>query len=141
MPTKKNVRSLDEIRVAAKVGKEGTDYLSNAYSSNQPQPVSSKISVLTPSAGSLAPTPMMHTQGYTSRMASNYSDSRRMAAGSYSDQETFVQGRSGMSGIYSAGYSTSRPGTPDTVDEEPPAAFSMGLGQPTGFELTVSHSK
>ncbi len=133
---------MEEIRMAAKGGKAATNYSTNAFSSNHPQPVSSKISVLTPSAGSLAPTPMMHTQGYSQRGTSDYSDPRRMASGAYSDQRgTYSQGHSGMSGVYAAGYSTSRAGTPDTVDEEPPAAFSTGPGQAMGFELTVNHSK
>ncbi len=136
---------MDEIRMAAKGGngKAATNYSSTTFSSNQPQPVAAKISVLTPSAGSLAPTPMMNTHGYSQRNTSDYSDPRRMASGAYSDQRgSYIQGRSGgMSGVYSAGYSTSRAGTPDTVDEEPPAAFSTGPGQAMGFELTVNHSK
>ncbi len=144
MTSKRGVRSMDEIRMAAK-GVNGkaaaTNHTTNMFPSNQPQPVSSKISVLTPSAGSLAPTPMMNT-GYSQRMTSDYSDPRRMTSGTYSDQRgSLMHGRSGMSGVYSAGYSTSRAGTPDTVDEEPPAAFSTGPGQAMGFELTVNHSK
>ena len=145
MSTKKGGRSMDEIRMAAKggAGKPAANYSSNTFASNQPQPVASKISVLTPSAGSLAPTPMMNSQGaYSQRMTSDYSDPRRMASGAYSDARgSFAQGRSGTSGLYSAGYSSSRAGTPDTVDEEPPAAFPTGPGQAMGFELTVNHSK
>jgi hypothetical protein len=136
----KSIRSLEEIRAAAKGGKGPQTFTTTTFSSNHPQPVSSKISVLTPSAGSLAPTPMMNNQSYGQRMTSE--DQRRMASGAYSDQRgSFAQGRSGASGIYSAGYSSSRAGTPDTVDEEPPAAFAMGPGQAMGFELTVNHSK
>ena len=141
MSQKYNGRILEQIKAAAKAQK-GQEFSKMSFSSNQPQPMSTKISVLTPSAGSLAPTPMMRQTSFSQnqRMPSdaNY-DLKRMASGAYSDgRGTFSQG---LSGVYSAGYSTSRAGTPDTVDEEPPAPFATGPGEQLAFELTVNHSK
>ena len=132
---------MEQIRAEAK-GQKQTVYNKTSFSSNQPQPMTNNVSVLTPSAGSLAPTPMQRQTNANAsrRMASDLSyDPKRMASGAYSDgRGTFSQG---LSGVYSAGYSASRAGTPDTVDEEPAANMTMDAGNEQPFELTVNHSK